>query len=78
MYEQESNGKYMDQAKAIKQYSRSSADQEAPLPHELRPVSVLQMTMGYLIHNIVNLCDSEEVSVSLSNHLEILVKMKLS
>lgn len=48
--------------KAIKQYSRSSADQEAPLPHELRPVPVLQMTMCYLMHNIIDLCDVPDVS----------------
>lgn len=38
---------------AIKAYSRSSADQEEPLPHELRPVPVLTMTMTYLIKNIL-------------------------
>ena len=38
---------------AIKEYSRSSADQEEPLSHELRPVPVLTMTMTYLIRNIM-------------------------
>lgn len=52
----------MDHKKAIKQYSRSSADQEAPLPHELRPVPVLQMTMSYLMHNILDLIDTPDVS----------------
>ncbi|XP_056635223.1 uncharacterized protein LOC130444197 [Diorhabda sublineata] len=60
-YEQDENEKCMDHSKAVKQYSRSSADQEAPLSHELRPVKVLQMTMGYLLHNIVDLCDTDEV-----------------
>ncbi|KAK3931372.1 Protein xmas-2 [Frankliniella fusca] len=41
----------------VKQYSRSSADQEEPLPHELRPPTVLTMTMNYLMHNIMNLGD---------------------
>lgn len=41
----------------VKQYSRSSADQEEPLPHELRPPSVLTMTMNYLMHTIMNLGD---------------------
>lgn len=53
----------MDPSKAIKQYSRSSADQEIPLPHELRSEEVLKTTMTYLLHNIINLCDDEEVSV---------------
>lgn len=47
---------------AVKQYSRSSADQEVPLPHDLRPVAVLQRTMLYLLHKIVNLCDNPDVS----------------
>ncbi|KAJ8943273.1 hypothetical protein NQ318_017291, partial [Aromia moschata] len=64
LYEQADNGKSMNQTKAVKQYSRSSADQEAPLPHELRPVLVLQMTMGYLMHNIIDLCDSSEVNLA--------------
>ncbi|KAJ8979976.1 hypothetical protein NQ317_013725 [Molorchus minor] len=69
LYEQADNGKAMNQSKAVKQYSRSSADQEAPLPHELRPVSVLQMTMAYLMHNIVDLCDSDEATQTLDVNL---------
>lgn len=57
----------MNPALAIKQYSRSSADQETPLPHELRPVSVLQLTMGYLMHRIMNLCDASDVSLFVIN-----------
>lgn len=49
----------MNHKKAIKQYSRSSADQEAPLPHELRPVNVLQFTMDYLVITFMDLCDTE-------------------
>ncbi|KAG5891307.1 hypothetical protein JTB14_002868 [Gonioctena quinquepunctata] len=64
LYEQEQNGKCMDQRKAVKQYSRSSADQESPLPHELRPVSILQMTMCYLMNNIMDLCDSNDVNIA--------------
>ncbi|XP_048454634.1 germinal-center associated nuclear protein [Rhincodon typus] len=40
---------------AIKEYSRSSADQEEPLPHELRPAAVLKMTMDYLVTKIMDL-----------------------
>lgn len=60
---------------AVKQYSRSSADQEVPLPHELRPVKVLQMTMSYLMHKIMNLCDTPDVSY-LAVHYYIISSMK--
>lgn len=55
----------IDPKKAIKQYSRSSADQEVPLPHELRPESVLKTTMTYLLHNIIDLCDDPQTNTSL-------------
>ncbi|XP_054277294.1 uncharacterized protein LOC128996180 isoform X1 [Macrosteles quadrilineatus] len=48
----------MDENRAIKEYSRSSADQNVPLPHELRPAPVLSMTMSYLITNIINQIDN--------------------
>lgn len=60
LYEQNED-KTMSSRLAIKQYSRSSADQEAPLPQELRPVGVLQMTMGYLLHRIMDLCNTPDV-----------------
>ncbi|XP_036400726.1 germinal-center associated nuclear protein [Megalops cyprinoides] len=44
----------VDHAAAIKEYSRSSADQEEPLPHELRPLPVLSMTMDYLVTQIMD------------------------
>ncbi|KAJ6665356.1 hypothetical protein lerEdw1_004405 [Lerista edwardsae] len=44
----------VDHTAAIKEYSRSSADQEEPLPHELRPSEVLSMTMDYLITQIMD------------------------
>ncbi|XP_060088057.1 germinal-center associated nuclear protein [Heteronotia binoei] len=44
----------VDHAAAIKEYSRSSADQEEPLPHELRPLEVLSMTMDYLVTQIMD------------------------
>lgn len=37
----------------VKQYARSSADQANPLPHELRPTSVLVRTMHYMLKNII-------------------------
>ncbi|XP_062972149.1 germinal-center associated nuclear protein [Elgaria multicarinata webbii] len=44
----------VDHTAAIKEYSRSSADQEEPLPHELRPSEVLSMTMDYLVTQIMD------------------------
>ena len=51
----EDNYAELDPLKAVKEYSRSSADQEEPLPHELRPAPVLKLTMDYLIRNIITL-----------------------
>ena len=34
--------------------------QEEPLPHELRPVAVLKMTMDYLATNIMDLVEGRE------------------
>jgi hypothetical protein len=39
----------VNHALAVKEYARSAADQEEPLPHSLRPPSVLKKTMDYLI-----------------------------
>ncbi|XP_017702757.1 PREDICTED: germinal-center associated nuclear protein [Rhinopithecus bieti] len=44
----------VDHAAAVKEYSRSSADQEEPLPHELRPLPVLSRTMDYLVTQIMD------------------------
>ena len=44
----------VDHVAAIKEYSRSSADQEEPLPYELRPLTVLSMTMNYLVSQIMD------------------------
>lgn len=45
----------IDHSRAVKEYSRSSADQEEPLPHELRPVRVLTKTMDYLCNHILDM-----------------------
>ncbi|XP_052893288.1 uncharacterized protein LOC128301032 [Anopheles moucheti] len=50
----------IDHVKAIKQYSRSSADQELPLPHELRSQQALGRTMHFLLTNLADLCDDDE------------------
>lgn len=54
----------MNHLVAVKQYSRSSADQESPLPHELRPEPVLKLTMTYLLQNIIDLCDVDDTNIS--------------
>ncbi|KOC68086.1 Protein xmas-2 [Habropoda laboriosa] len=60
LYEQlETNEYRINHMTAVKQYSRSSADQEEPMAHELRPVKSLKMTMSYLLHEIANLCDQQ-------------------
>ncbi|XP_065062634.1 germinal-center associated nuclear protein-like [Rhopilema esculentum] len=46
-----------DLSKTIKEYSRSSADQEEPLPHELRAGHVLQLSMNYLMLNVMDAGD---------------------
>ncbi|XP_061390641.1 protein xmas [Musca vetustissima] len=63
MTEDESSQSTICHKKAIKEYSRSSADQEVPLSHELRSESVLQMTMLYLMHRIMDLCDDPQTSL---------------
>ena len=45
----------LDPSKAVKEYSRSSADQEEPLPHELRPPTILQLSMDYLTQKVMDI-----------------------
>lgn len=60
LYEQLEGDEYgINHLIAIKQYSRSSADQEEPMSHDLRPVTSLKMTMSYLLHEIADLCDQQ-------------------
>ncbi|KAJ2949193.1 hypothetical protein O0L34_g6136 [Tuta absoluta] len=40
--------------RCVKQYSRSSADQEIPMCYELRPARVLMRTTAYLLHQIAD------------------------
>ncbi|GMT24590.1 hypothetical protein PFISCL1PPCAC_15887, partial [Pristionchus fissidentatus] len=44
----------MEPRRMVKEYSRSAADQEEPLEHELRPAPVLEMAMEYLLTDIVD------------------------
>ncbi|EAT38213.1 AAEL009871-PA [Aedes aegypti] len=63
-YEAGESSQQMDHEKAIKQYSRSSADQEAPLALELRSEKGLELSMSYLLLRIADLCDEEDVNLS--------------
>ncbi|XP_070132613.1 protein xmas [Drosophila bipectinata] len=47
--------------RALKQYSRSSADQETPLAHELRGESALHMTMSYLMHEMMDISENPDL-----------------
>uniref|UniRef100_A0A1I7TXJ1 PCI domain-containing protein n=1 Tax=Caenorhabditis tropicalis TaxID=1561998 RepID=A0A1I7TXJ1_9PELO len=38
----------------VKQYARSAADQERPLPHELRSEKIMNQVMCYLLHNVLD------------------------
>ena len=44
----------VDHSLAVKEYSGAAADKETPLPHDLRPLSVLQMTMDYLMTAVMD------------------------
>ncbi|KAM7540158.1 hypothetical protein Aperf_G00000023076 [Anoplocephala perfoliata] len=44
----------MDHTRAVKDYSRSAADQAEPLPWELRPPEVLERTTNYLLAAIAD------------------------
>ncbi|XP_063713368.1 uncharacterized protein LOC134841364 isoform X2 [Symsagittifera roscoffensis] len=49
-----------DYSKFIKEYTRSSADKEIPLPHEVRSINGLIISMDYLMDTVMNLYDSKE------------------
>ena len=55
-YEKASGGK-LSHTSAVKEHSRSAADQGIPLPHELRPAPVLSRTMDYLMCNVLDRID---------------------
>ncbi|XP_012276982.1 uncharacterized protein LOC105697848 isoform X2 [Orussus abietinus] len=64
-YEQMDGSEYkINHMNAVKQYSRSSADQEEPMAHELRPVVSLKMTMSYLLHEIADLCEQDGTNLA--------------
>ncbi|VDP10474.1 unnamed protein product [Soboliphyme baturini] len=59
-YELEDEAKWLiDNKRIVKEYVRSSADQEEPLPHELRSKEALELTMNYLVRDVVAQCPLE-------------------
>ncbi len=54
---------HIDYRLMIKEYSRSSADQDLPLSNELRPIDVLYETMIYIIDEIISKIASDSVSM---------------
>lgn len=77
-YFEQNSFKEMDPRLAVKQYSRSSADQESPLPHELRPVLVLRRTMDYLVDKIIPLGETQNVRISINSLYIMKQKMNVS
>nr|XP_002130399.1 germinal-center associated nuclear protein isoform X2 [Ciona intestinalis] len=61
-YETEPGTKKIDHRLAVKEYSRSSADQEEALSHELRPTKVLRLTMDYLLTHIIDSIDRDRIA----------------
>ncbi|CAJ0959706.1 unnamed protein product, partial [Mesorhabditis belari] len=53
IYECDQYGKLIP-PKAVKEYARSAADQERPLPHELRDGQILEKSMEYLLTTVVD------------------------
>ncbi|KAJ3021576.1 hypothetical protein HKX48_008243 [Thoreauomyces humboldtii] len=43
----------VDHQKAVKRYRRSAADDEKPLPCDVRPPRVLERTLDYLVHEVL-------------------------
>lgn len=57
-----SNGT-LDHRLVTKKFSRSSADKELPLPHELRPGPVLLRTLDFLVCNVISRVEEEGMEV---------------
>ena len=55
-----------DAMKFVKEYTRSSADKENPLPHEVRSIKGLALSMDYLMDTVINSYDSDKLNSSFS------------
>lgn len=57
VYEKDYSGD-LNALACVKEYSRSSADQDVPLPHEMRPDAVLDTAMNHIMCNVIDRVDS--------------------
>ena len=48
------------ESKFVKEYTRSSADKENPLPHEVRSITGLNLSMNYLMDSVMNEFDARQ------------------
>jgi hypothetical protein len=62
IFNPETNAYEIDYNIMIKEYSRSSADQDLPLPNEMRPLPVLYETMLYIINEIITRIETAAVA----------------
>ncbi|VDM60345.1 unnamed protein product [Angiostrongylus costaricensis] len=49
----------------VKEYARSAADQDKPLPHELRSKALLENTMDYLLKNVLDAMPKNDDDISM-------------
>ncbi|KAJ1351679.1 hypothetical protein KIN20_007793 [Parelaphostrongylus tenuis] len=49
----------------VKEYARSAADQDEPLPHELRSKALLENTMNYLLKNVLDAMPKNDDDMSM-------------
>ncbi|XP_050713562.1 germinal-center associated nuclear protein-like isoform X2 [Eriocheir sinensis] len=59
----ETSGGVLDHRLVTKKFSRSSADKELPLPHELRPGPVLLRTLDFLVCNVISRVEENGMEV---------------
>jgi hypothetical protein len=53
---------FVNHKATVKEYSRSSADQDMPLLHDLRPSHVLKMALNHLLVNVIDRIENMQVS----------------
>ncbi|VDM68132.1 unnamed protein product [Strongylus vulgaris] len=50
----------LNPSRLVKEYARSAADQDKPLPHELRSKELLENSMGYLLKHVFDCAPNNE------------------
>ncbi|WKY03936.1 hypothetical protein Q1695_005146 [Nippostrongylus brasiliensis] len=63
-FECDSNG-VLDPRRMVKEYARSAADQDNPLPHELRSKELLQTSMGYLLQQVLDFAPENDEDLAM-------------